>query len=298
MPLGIDATIRYATNNWQRPIRAVRARQARAVQHAAQPRAAADADRQPRPRVAEGRRQAREQELPVLRPQGQRQVRRARVLLHRRAVRARTSRATTPPAKASDPPRGVRVAGRPLALAADAQRGARASSACDDWRYQHLPLPPHLFEETVRALPALGFRGVNVTIPHKEAALALADDATETARAIGAANTLTFEPTAGSTPTTPTRRGFLSALNTSAYDQHRARARRGRLGPRDPLRAPAGGRPRDARLEPHAGARARRSPAEFGAVVSAEPADIVVNCTSIGLHEPRRDVQGAAPPGR
>ena len=30
MPLQIDATIRYATNNWQRPIRAVRARQARA----------------------------------------------------------------------------------------------------------------------------------------------------------------------------------------------------------------------------------------------------------------------------
>jgi shikimate dehydrogenase len=33
-----------------------------------------------------------------------------------------------------------------------------------------------------------------VTIPHKEAALALADEATESARAIGAANTLTFEP--------------------------------------------------------------------------------------------------------
>ena len=49
-----------------------------------------------------------------------------------------------------------------------------------------------MFEPTVRALPALGFRGVNVTIPHKEAALAIADEATETARAIGAANTLTF----------------------------------------------------------------------------------------------------------
>src|SRR3954467_6709710 len=60
------------------------------------------------------------------------------------------------------------------------------------WRYQRLPIPPHLFAETVRALPHAGFRGVNVTIPHKEAALALADTATETARAVGAANTLTF----------------------------------------------------------------------------------------------------------
>src|SRR4051812_42227046 len=61
-----------------------------------------------------------------------------------------------------------------------------------DWRYQKLPVPPDVFAETVRALPAQGFLGVNVTIPHKEAALALADTATETARAIGAANTLTF----------------------------------------------------------------------------------------------------------
>ncbi|MGZ8648044.1 MAG: shikimate dehydrogenase family protein, partial [Solirubrobacteraceae bacterium] len=63
----------------------------------------------------------------------------------------------------------------------------------DDWEYQLLPLPPELFAETVRALPAAGFRGVNVTIPHKQAALALADDASQASREIGAANTLTFE---------------------------------------------------------------------------------------------------------
>ena len=166
-----------------------------------------------------------------------------------------------------------------------------------DWRYQHLPLPPHLFEETVRALPALGFRGVNVTIPHKEAALALADDATETARAIGAANTLTFEDGrihADNTDAT----GFLSALNTLGLRPHRARARRRRLGPRDPLRAPAGAAPaRSASGTAHRTAREALAD-EFGAVVSAEPAEIVVNCTSIGLLEPRRDVQGAAPPRR
>jgi len=63
----------------------------------------------------------------------------------------------------------------------------------DDWRYQLLPVPPELFDETVRGLPAAGFVGANVTIPHKEAALALADEATDAARAIGAANTLTFQ---------------------------------------------------------------------------------------------------------
>ena len=73
-----------------------------------------------------------------------------------------------------------------------------------DWQYLALPLPPELFVETVRALPAAGFRGVNVTIPHKHAALALADEATPAARAIGAANTLTFE------------HGVIVAANTDA----------------------------------------------------------------------------------
>ena len=61
-----------------------------------------------------------------------------------------------------------------------------------DWRYVHLPVAAEVFAETVRALPASGYRGVNVTIPHKEAALALADEASDAARSIGAANTLTF----------------------------------------------------------------------------------------------------------
>ena len=47
--------------------------------------------------------------------------------------------------------------------------------------------------EVLRALPKAGFRGVNVTIPHKRAALDLADEATERAQRIGAANLLAFE---------------------------------------------------------------------------------------------------------
>jgi shikimate dehydrogenase len=61
-----------------------------------------------------------------------------------------------------------------------------------EWRYVKLPVPPELFNETVLALPRSGFRGANVTIPHKHAALQLADERTPSADAIGAANTLTF----------------------------------------------------------------------------------------------------------
>lgn len=61
-----------------------------------------------------------------------------------------------------------------------------------DWRYLGLSIPPELFAEAVRALPASGYVGVNVTMPHKLAAFALADEPTPAARAIGAANTLAF----------------------------------------------------------------------------------------------------------
>jgi len=44
----------------------------------------------------------------------------------------------------------------------------------------------------LRAMPHMGFVGANVTIPHKEAVLALADQVSDAAARIGAANTLTF----------------------------------------------------------------------------------------------------------
>jgi shikimate dehydrogenase len=58
--------------------------------------------------------------------------------------------------------------------------------------YQLLPVPPERAEAVLRALPGSGFAGVNVTIPHKSAALAVADEASEAATAIGAANTLIY----------------------------------------------------------------------------------------------------------
>lgn len=73
-------------------------------------------------------------------------------------------------------------------------RAAFAELGLAGWSYQRLPVPPELFAELVAALPAAGFVGANVTLPHKQAALALADTATHAAREIGAANTLSFLP--------------------------------------------------------------------------------------------------------
>jgi shikimate dehydrogenase len=63
----------------------------------------------------------------------------------------------------------------------------------EEWSYEAIDVAPDRFEERVRAMPGEGFAGANVTVPHKGAALALADELSETAREIGAANTLVFE---------------------------------------------------------------------------------------------------------
>jgi shikimate dehydrogenase len=161
---------------------------------------------------------------------------------------------------------------------------ALAALGLDDWRYQLLPVPPERFEETVAALPHAGFKGINVTIPHKHAALRLADAATETARAVGAANTLTFTGDGIHADNTDVT-GFLSALPESVYD-------------RSALVLGAGGSARAVVYAlRQAGAdsihvwnrsqeRAEALAAEFGATAGAAPAEVIVNCTSVGLEDP------------
>ena len=60
------------------------------------------------------------------------------------------------------------------------------------WDYEAIDVTRAEFKALVRSLPERGFAGVNVTVPHKLAALAVADTASSAARDIGAANTLTF----------------------------------------------------------------------------------------------------------
>ena len=201
MPLGIDATIRYEKRNWDRPLRVSRARGRHALQHAQG--AAACRRRRSATRAASRSRRpptrrARTTSSTCVKPCGEgahafsstdaqfaarrrglrRQARGARRQVARRLLTTYLGVCGWPVAHSRSP---------------QMQNAALAAVGLDGWRYLRLPLPPELFEETVRALPAAGFRGVNVTIPHKQAALALADETTVAAQAIGAANTLTFE---------------------------------------------------------------------------------------------------------
>jgi shikimate dehydrogenase len=149
------------------------------------------------------------------------------------------------------------------------------------WRYLKLPVPPELFAEAVRALPASGYAGANVTIPHKVAAHDLADVLTPAADAIGAANTLTF------------RDGRIEADNTDAAGFLDA------LG--EPLPASgqvlgAGGAARavvwalrergvEVAVWNRTPERAKELASRFGAspAVTPEPAELLVNATSVGL---------------
>ncbi|MBP7240596.1 shikimate dehydrogenase [Amaricoccus sp.] len=84
--------------------------------------------------------------------------------------------------------------------------------------YVPLTVRPEDVATALATLPRLGFRGVNVTIPHKEAALALAARATPTAELIGAANTLVFDDEGGFTADNTDASGFIRNLRQSAPD--------------------------------------------------------------------------------
>lgn len=70
--------------------------------------------------------------------------------------------------------------------------GLEAVGLAGEWSYEAIDVAPSDLERVLAELPGQGFVGANVTIPHKEAALALADERSAAAAAIGAVNTLTF----------------------------------------------------------------------------------------------------------
>ncbi len=72
--------------------------------------------------------------------------------------------------------------------------------------YIPMDVAPQDLERVIRTLPKQGFVGVNVTIPHKEAIIGIADMVTDRATVIGAANTLIFR-----------KDGKIHADNTDGY---------------------------------------------------------------------------------
>ncbi|TNC94335.1 MAG: shikimate dehydrogenase [Stygiobacter sp.] len=75
-----------------------------------------------------------------------------------------------------------------------------------DGAYVPLPVRPEDFESVFRALAKMGFVGANVTVPHKEQALILADEVEPLAKRIGAVNTLVVRED-----------GAIVGLNTDAF---------------------------------------------------------------------------------
>lgn len=59
-----------------------------------------------------------------------------------------------------------------------------------DWAYVPLPVPPEGLSEALTGLAALGFRGVNVTMPHKTETADLLEELSEDAQLLRAVNTI------------------------------------------------------------------------------------------------------------
>ncbi|MGO9955617.1 MAG: shikimate dehydrogenase family protein [Solirubrobacteraceae bacterium] len=164
------------------------------------------------------------------------------------------------------------------------QNAALSAAGLTGWRYQLLPVPAELLAEVVAALPGAGFAGANVTIPHKQAALALATAPTPRAAAIGAANTLVFGNGGAVVADNTDAPALIAALPFNAAG-------------RTALVLGAGGSARAAvwglldagaaevRVWNRSAGRARALCDDLGATVVAQPAaaDILVNCTSVGL---------------
>lgn len=166
-----------------------------------------------------------------------------------------------------------------------------------DGAYIPMDVAPENFEAVLRALPKMGFRGANITVPHKEAAFRLVDELDDDARAIGAVNTIICKDD-----------GRLIGRNTDGYGfiaNLRANAATWRAGAGPAVVLGAGGAARgvihallaagvpQVRIANRTAARARAMAEEMGDRVEAiawdergaalADAALLVNTTSLGM---------------
>ncbi len=85
-----------------------------------------------------------------------------------------------------------------------------------DGAYVPLAVRPNDVGQAIAALPKLGFAGINVTVPHKQAVFALVDELDEVARRVGAVNTLVVRSDGGLRATNTDGYGFLKNLKEGA----------------------------------------------------------------------------------
>ena len=90
-----------------------------------------------------------------------------------------------------------------------------------DWRYVPLPVDasnPARIRDAVRGLPALGLRGANVTVPHKQNVIPLLDELTPAAATIAAVNTIVVRDDGTLLGDNTDARGFIADLRDHAVD--------------------------------------------------------------------------------
>jgi shikimate dehydrogenase len=165
-----------------------------------------------------------------------------------------------------------------------------------DGAYVPMAVRPEHFAVAVAALPKLGFVGANVTVPHKEAAYAACDRLDETARRIGAVNTLSFTAE-GILGRNTDGYGFIENLRHGAPDWRAARGPAVMLGAGGSARAVAvalldAGLPelrvlnrtfdRAAALADALGGRVRAVPWEQFANAASD-ASLLINTTTQGM---------------
>ena len=82
--------------------------------------------------------------------------------------------------------------------------------------YHRINIPPSFFEQTLESLFSLGFRGFNVTLPHKEAAFNFVKAKTQRAQKIGAVNTIYKDKNDTITGDCTDGYGFIENINQKA----------------------------------------------------------------------------------
>ncbi|MEO6872197.1 MAG: hypothetical protein ABI233_08270, partial [Chthoniobacterales bacterium] len=87
------------------------------------------------------------------------------------------------------------VIGDPVAHSRSPEmQNAALAAVGSELHYARFQISPNDLSAALRAMETLGFLGVNLTVPHKAAALTLVDEAEPFARAVGAINTIAFRP--------------------------------------------------------------------------------------------------------
>jgi shikimate dehydrogenase len=88
-----------------------------------------------------------------------------------------------------------------------------------DGSYEAIAVEPEALADALARLAEQGFRGVNLTVPHKEAALALVDTIDDTARRIGAINTIVVGDGGALTGSNTDAFGFIENLRDHVPEQ-------------------------------------------------------------------------------